>query len=46
LAIDLHKGWRLVFKPEEAPSPCKSDGGLDWTKITEIRILELEDYHE
>lgn len=46
LAIDLHKGWRLIFEPAEDPPPIKPDGGLDWTQITEIRILALEDYHE
>lgn len=45
-AIDLHKGWRMIFEPAEFPPPCKPDGGLDWGRITEIRILELEDYHE
>lgn len=45
-AIDLHKGWRMIFEPAEDPPPCKPDGGLDWSRITEIRILELEDYHE
>ena len=46
LAIDLHKGWRMIFEPAEDPPPRKPDGGLDWSQITEIRILELEDYHE
>jgi plasmid maintenance system killer protein len=46
LAIDLHKGWRLIFEPAEDPPPVKADGGLDWTRVTEIRILEMEDYHE
>jgi proteic killer suppression protein len=45
-AIDLHKGWRMIFEPADDPPPRKPDGGLDWSQITEIRILELEDYHE
>jgi len=26
--------------------PKKPDGGLDWTKITMVRIVDVEDTHE
>jgi plasmid maintenance system killer protein len=45
-SIELHKGWRLIFEPVEDPPPLKKDGGLSWTEITEIRILDVEDYHD
>ncbi|MHB1341365.1 MAG: type II toxin-antitoxin system RelE/ParE family toxin [Coriobacteriia bacterium] len=45
LAIDITKGLRLVIEPAHDPPPCKPDGGLDWTAITAIRILEVTDYH-
>ena len=45
LAMDLHKGYRLIFEPARQPAPTKPDGGLDWTQVTAIRILEVEDYH-
>ena len=47
LAVKLDKGFRLVFEVANEPVPRKKDGGLDWTQVTAIRILELaEDYHE
>ena len=45
-AIDLSKGWRLIFEPGENPPPRKPDGGLDWSRIDSIRILNVEDYHD
>lgn len=29
LAVDLHKGFRLIFRPSATPPPVKDDGGLD-----------------
>jgi proteic killer suppression protein len=33
------------IKPANDPIPRKSDGGLDWTEVTVIRVLTVEDYH-
>lgn len=47
LAVDLVHPKRLVFQPDHDPLPQKSDGGLDWAKVTQILILEISvDYHE
>ena len=47
LAVKLDKGFRMVFEVANEPIPKKDDGGLDWTQVTAIRILELaEDYHD
>lgn len=46
LSVDLDHPYRLIFEPAHNPVPRKSDGGLDWTKVTEIRILGMEDTHE
>jgi len=46
LSVDLDHPYRLVFEPANNPLPKKPDGGLDWTKVTEIRIVGLEDTHE
>ena len=27
------------------PPPPKKDGGLDWTQITAVTIVEIVDYH-
>jgi plasmid maintenance system killer protein len=45
LAIDVGGGLRLVFEPANDPIPRRPDGGLLWTDITVIRILEVVDYH-
>lgn len=45
LAVDLDQPYRLIFEPANDPVPRKSDGGLDWTQVTAVRILEVVDYH-
>jgi len=46
LAVDLDHPYRLIFESANNPIPRKSDGGLDWTKVTAIRVLTVEDYHD
>jgi plasmid maintenance system killer protein len=46
LAVDLEHPYRLIFEPAHDPIPRKADGGLDWTKVTRVRILAVEDYHD
>jgi plasmid maintenance system killer protein len=45
LAVDLDHPYRLIFESANNPIPRKSDGGLDWTRVTAIRVLTVEDYH-
>jgi proteic killer suppression protein len=45
LAIDLVHPYRLVFSADEEPAPRKADGGLDWSRVHTVRILDIEDYH-
>lgn len=45
LAVDLKHPYRLIFEPANDPIPTKPDGGLDWTQVTAINILEVVDYH-
>lgn len=45
LAIDLPDGKRLLLEPAADPPPAKPDGGLDWSRVDSIRILEIADYH-
>ncbi len=45
LSVDLDHPYRLVFEPSNNPLPEKPDGGLDWTKVTEIKIIGVEDTH-
>ena len=45
LAVHLDKMERLIFQAANDPIPRKEDGGLDWTQIDTIRILEIKNYH-
>jgi proteic killer suppression protein len=45
LAIDVHQGFRLVFRPTADPAPAKDDGGLDWSAVDSITVVEVVDYH-
>jgi proteic killer suppression protein len=45
LAVDLHRGYRLVFKPTANPAPCKDDGGLDWGAVDSVIVIDSVDYH-
>lgn len=46
LAIDLVHPHRLIFEVANEPIPRKTDKGLDWKKVTAIRIIEIaKDYH-
>ncbi len=46
LSVDLDGPYRLIFEAAHNPVPTKPDGGLDWKKVTEIRILGVADTHE
>ena len=46
LSLDLDHPYRLIFEPANEPIPTKPDSGLDWNKVTAVRILGVEDTHE
>jgi proteic killer suppression protein len=46
LSVDLDHPYRLIFVPDHDPVPKLEDGGLDWSKVTAIRIEGIEDTHE
>ncbi|MCL5023937.1 MAG: type II toxin-antitoxin system RelE/ParE family toxin [Nitrospirae bacterium] len=46
LSVDLEHPYRLIFEPADDPIPKKKDGGLDWSKVTKVRIFGVEDTHE
>lgn len=45
-SLDLHGGVRLVFVPANDPIPVHEDGGTNWAQVTNIRIIEIGDYHD
>jgi proteic killer suppression protein len=44
-SVDLIHPYRLVFEPYHSPLPIKSDGSIDLSRVTAIKIIEVEDYH-
>ncbi len=46
LSLDLDHPYRLIFAPANEPLPTKPDGGIDWTQVTAVNILGVEDTHE
>ena len=44
-AVDVQHPFRLIFEPAHDPVPRKHDGGIDLTRVTAVRILEVTDYH-
>jgi proteic killer suppression protein len=44
-ALDLWGPYRLVFTPANDPPPESSDGGIDPSRVTQIEIKEVVDYH-
>lgn len=46
LSLDLDQPYRLVLVPNHNPVPVTPDGGMDWSRITAVKILGIEDTHE
>jgi proteic killer suppression protein len=46
LAISLDGSCRLVFEPADEPIRRLPDGGLDWSRTSTIKIIEVVDYHD
>ncbi len=46
ISIDVKHPYRLLFIPDHEGNPRKEDGGLDWLKVTKVKILGVEDIHE
>ena len=46
LSVDLDHPYRLIFVPDHNPIPRLGDGGLDWSQVTAIKIMGVEDTHE
>ena len=46
LSLDLDHPHRLIFRPTKQPPPAKAGGGLDWTTVESVTIIEIADTHE
>ena len=45
LSLDLDGPYRLLLSPAHNPLPERQEGGLDWLRVTAIKIHGLEDTH-
>ena|SRR5437867_10952901 len=45
-ALRLSARTRLVFEPFHDPVPRVVDGGIDLSRVTAVRILDVADYHD
>ena len=45
ISVDLAHPFRLIFEPDHNPLPRKPDGGLDWTQVTAVLVVEVADTH-
>ena len=45
MAVHVHAGHRIIFRPAASPPPRKPDGGLDLLAIDAVIIEAIRDYH-
>jgi toxin HigB-1 len=45
-AVDLDGGNRLVFESANDPVPYKDDESIDWSKVSQVCIVFIGDYHD
>jgi toxin HigB-1 len=45
LALDLADGKRLVVEPAKDSPPRKKDGGLHWSRVDAVVVVEISNYH-
>lgn len=45
LSVRVSANHRLIFRPNHKPRPEKEGGGLDWTQVTAVEVIEVVDYH-
>lgn len=45
ISVDVKHPRRLLLVPDHAVIPRKPDGGLDWKRVTKVKILSILDTH-
>jgi len=45
ISVDVKHPRRLRLLPDHAEVPRKPDGGLDWTRVTRVKLLGIIDTH-
>lgn len=42
MVLDLGEGYRMIFCPNHPKKPVSETGTLDWTKVSRVRILRVD----
>jgi proteic killer suppression protein len=45
ISVDVKHPYRLLLVPAHDEIPRKHDGGLDWARVTKLKILGIVDTH-
>ncbi len=45
ISVDVKHPRRLLLQPDHTEVPRKPDGGLDWKRVTKVKILGIIDTH-
>ena len=45
ISVDVRHPYRLLLLPDHDEVPRKADGGLDWPRVTKVKILGIVDTH-
>lgn len=45
VSVDVKHPRRLLLLPDHAELPRKPDGGLDWKRVTKVKVLGIVDTH-
>jgi proteic killer suppression protein len=45
ISITSRHPYRLILLNANEPESKLSDGGLDWSAVTEVTVIEVVDYH-
>ena len=45
ISVDVKHPRRLLLVPDHAGVPRKPDGGLDWARVTRVKLLGVIDTH-
>jgi toxin HigB-1 len=45
-ALDLEGAKRIVFESANEPIPYRENGRVEWSKVTQVRIVFIGDYHD
>lgn len=45
ISVDAKHPYRIILKCDHEEAPRKPDGGLDWSRIMKVQLLEIVDTH-